>query len=76
MCESAFSRSSAICAEAEKFGSYYTEGLWGYRQYDVLNAKYIILWGADPLSSNRQVSNYLSKWGDVIDQAGVAVIDP
>ncbi len=67
---------SAICAEAEKFGPYYTEGLWDYRQYDVLNARYIILWGADPLSANRQVSNYLSKWGDVIDNAGVAVIDP
>ena len=67
---------SAICAEAEKFGPYYTEGLWGYRQYDVLNARYIILWGADPLSANRQVSNYLSKWGDVIDNAGTAVIDP
>ena len=26
---------SAICAEAEKFGPYYTEGYWGYRQYDV-----------------------------------------
>ena len=67
---------SAICAEAEKFGPYYTEGLWGYRQYDVLNARYIILWGADPLSANRQVSNYLNKWGDVINNAGVAVIDP
>ena len=44
---------SAICAEAEKFGPYYTEGLWDYRQYDVLNARYIILWGADPLSANR-----------------------
>jgi anaerobic selenocysteine-containing dehydrogenase len=67
---------SAICAEAEKFGPYYTEGLWDYRQYDVENAKYIILWGADPLSANRQVSYYLSVWGDVINRAGVAVIDP
>jgi anaerobic selenocysteine-containing dehydrogenase len=24
---------SAICAEAEKFGPYYTEGYWGYRDY-------------------------------------------
>ena len=67
---------SAICAEAEKFGPYYTEGLWDYRQYDVTNTRYVILWGADPLSANRQVSYYLSKWGDVIDQAGIAVIDP
>ena len=67
---------SAICAEAEKFGPYYTEGLWDYRQYDVVNARYILLWGADPLSANRQVSYYLSKWGDVIDRAGIAVVDP
>jgi anaerobic selenocysteine-containing dehydrogenase len=67
---------SAICAEAEKFGPYYTEGEWSYRQYDVLNARYIILWGADPLSANRQVSYYLSAWGDVLDRAQVAVVDP
>ncbi|UCF57168.1 MAG: molybdopterin-dependent oxidoreductase [Deltaproteobacteria bacterium] len=67
---------SSICAEAEKFGAYYTEALWGYRQYDVKNARYIILWGADPLSANRQVSYYMSIWGDVLDRADVAVVDP
>jgi anaerobic selenocysteine-containing dehydrogenase len=67
---------SAICAEAEKFGPYYTEGLWDYRQYDVLNTRHIILWGADPLSANRQVSYYLSVWGDTLEHANVAVIDP
>ncbi|HDZ76750.1 MAG TPA: twin-arginine translocation signal domain-containing protein [Candidatus Omnitrophica bacterium] len=67
---------SAICAEAEKFGSYYTEGLWGYRQYDIKNARYVLLWGADPVSANRQVSYYLSEWGDMLDRAEVAVVDP
>ena len=67
---------SALCAEAEKFGPYYTEGEWSYRQYDVLNTRYIILWGADPLAANRQVSYYLSAWGDVLDRAQVAVVDP
>ncbi len=67
---------SAICAEAEKFGPYYTEGLWDYRQYDVDNTRYIILWGADPLSSNRQVSYYSNRWGDVLDRATVVTIDP
>ncbi|NIA07754.1 MAG: molybdopterin-dependent oxidoreductase [Actinobacteria bacterium] len=67
---------SAICAEAEKFGPYYTEGEWSYRQYDVNNTRYVILWGADPLSANRQVSYYLHKWGDVLDRATVVVIDP
>ncbi len=67
---------SAICAEAEKFGPYYTEGLWAYRQYDVVNTRYMILWGADPVAANRQVSYYLSAWGDMLDRARVAVIDP
>ncbi len=67
---------SAICAEAEKFGPFYTEGLWGYRQYDILNTEYVILWGADPLSANRQVSYYISRWGQALDNVRVAVVDP
>ncbi len=67
---------SAICAEAEKFGPYYTEGEWTYRQYDIKNTNYILLWGADPLSANRQVSYYLSAWGEALDNAKSAVIDP
>jgi len=67
---------SSICAEAEKFGPYYTEGYWGYRQYDVKNANYILLWGADPLSANRQVSYYSKVWGDAVDRATIAIVEP
>jgi len=67
---------SAICAEAEKFGAFYTEGLWDYRQYDVPNTNYILLWGADPLAANRQVSHYTNVWGQVMDRATIAVVDP
>jgi len=67
---------SAICAEAEKFGPYYTEGLWDYRQYDVVNTRYMIIWGADPLAANRQVSYYSSVWGDVLDSSRIAVVEP
>ncbi len=67
---------SSICAEAEKFGSMYTEGLWDYRDYDVENTKYVLVWGCDPLSSNRQVAHYLNAWGDLLDRAEVAVVDP
>ena len=67
---------SSICAEAEKFGPYFTEGEWAYRQYDVKNTRYMLLWGADPLSANRQVSYYLSQWGDVLDRATAVAIDP
>lgn len=67
---------SALCAEAEKFGSYYTEHYWGYRDYDLRNTRYVILWGADPLASNRQVPHAMNVWGEVMDRAKVAVIDP
>ena len=67
---------SAICAEAEKFGPYYTEAEWAYRQYDVENTDYVIAWGADPVVSNRQVSYYTSEWGDMLDDATVAVVEP
>jgi anaerobic selenocysteine-containing dehydrogenase len=67
---------SAICAEAEKFASYFTEGFWDYRDYDLDNTRYVLAWGADPLSSNRQVPHAISKWGEVMDQAVTAVIDP
>jgi len=67
---------SAICAEAEKFGAYYTEGFWDYRDYDLENTRYVLCWGADPLSSNRQVPHAISAWGQVLDQAEVAVVDP
>jgi anaerobic selenocysteine-containing dehydrogenase len=67
---------SAICAEAEKFGSYYTEGKWAYRDYDLANAKYLLVWGCDPISSNRQVPAAIKHLGNVLDKATVAVVDP
>ncbi|MDF1531276.1 MAG: molybdopterin-dependent oxidoreductase [ANME-2 cluster archaeon] len=67
---------SALCAEAEKFGPYYTEGEWDYRQYDVVNSRNIIIWGADPISTNRQVSYYLSVWGETLDKTHISVVDP
>ncbi|GAB4178674.1 MAG: molybdopterin-dependent oxidoreductase [Calditrichia bacterium] len=67
---------SAICAEAEKFGAYFTEGFWDYRDYDLENTRYVLCWGADPLSSNRQVPHAISIWKKVRDQAKIAVVDP
>lgn len=67
---------SAICAEGEKFGSFYTEGKWAYRDYDLANSKYVLVWGCDPVSSNRMVPATIKRLGDVLDQATVAVVDP
>ncbi|MGE9269743.1 MAG: molybdopterin-dependent oxidoreductase, partial [Verrucomicrobiales bacterium] len=67
---------SAICAEAEKFGAYYTQGFWDYRDYDLEHTNYVLCWGADPLASNRQVPHAINIWGRVLDQGNVAVVDP
>ncbi len=67
---------SALCAEADKFGTYFTEGNWGYRQYDIKDTRYILSFGVDPLSANRQVSYYCKEWGNTLDKAQVAIVDP
>ncbi len=67
---------SSTCAEAEKFGSYYTEGYWDYRDYDLSNSKYILIWGCDPVASNRMVPATIQRLGDALDRATVAAVDP
>jgi len=67
---------SAICAEAEKMGPGYTQGFFGYRDYDMAKTKCLVAWGCDPLSSNRQVPNAINKLGDIFDRGAVIVVDP
>jgi len=68
---------STICAEAEKFGWQHSFGRFGYMDFDVDKADYVLLWGVDPTSSNRQVPASIHKTGERIE-AGTkyAVIDP
>ncbi len=67
---------SSTCAEAEKFGAFYTEGYWAYRDYDLDNSKYILIWGCDPVASNRMVPAAIKRLGDALDRATVAAVDP
>lgn len=67
---------SSICAEVEKMGAYYTEGYFGYRDYDLDNMKYLIVWACDPISSNRQVPNAIRKLNKILENGTVAAIDP
>jgi len=67
---------SAICAEAEKMGSGYTQGFFGYRDYDLAKTKCLVVWGCDPLSSNRQVPNTIGKFGQILDRGTVIAVDP
>ncbi|MCI8513395.1 MAG: molybdopterin-dependent oxidoreductase [Lachnospiraceae bacterium] len=67
---------ASICSEAEKLGAGITEGYWDYRDYDVMNTKYFLMWSTDPIASNRQVSNIINHYGDMRSQAKIAVVDP
>jgi anaerobic selenocysteine-containing dehydrogenase len=67
---------SAICAEAEKMGPGYTQGFFGYRDYDLAKTTCLVIWGCDPLSSNRQVPNAINKFGDIFDRGSVIAVDP
>ena len=67
---------SAICAEAEKMGPGYTQGFFGYRDYDMAKTTCLVAWGCDPLSSNRQVPNTINKFGDIFDRGTVIAVDP
>jgi anaerobic selenocysteine-containing dehydrogenase len=67
---------SAICAEGEKFGAFYTEGFWDYRDYDLDKCKYLLAWGCDPVSSNRMVPAAIKRISGVVDRGTVAVVDP
>ena len=67
---------SGICAEAEKMGPGYTQGFFGYRDYDLAKTTCLVIWGTDPLSSNRQVPNAINKFGDILDRGTVITVDP
>jgi anaerobic selenocysteine-containing dehydrogenase len=67
---------SAICAESEKMGSGYTQGFFGYRDYDLAKTKCLVVWGCDPLSSNRQVPNAIAKFSGILDRGTLIAVDP
>jgi anaerobic selenocysteine-containing dehydrogenase len=67
---------SSICAEAEKAGAYWTSGLYDYRDYDLANTKYLVLWGVDPFRSNRQVPSSMDHWPTLMENATVVTVDP
>lgn len=67
---------SAMCAEAEKMGPGLTEGFFAYRDYDLANTSCLVVWGTDPLSSNRQVPNTINKFGDILERGSVICVDP
>ncbi|MDD5175080.1 MAG: molybdopterin-dependent oxidoreductase [Sterolibacterium sp.] len=67
---------SAICAEAEKMGPGMTQGFAGYRDYDLEKTNCLVLWGTDPLASNRQVPNTIRRFGEILARGKVIAVDP
>ena len=67
---------SAICAEAEKMGPGLTQGFFGYRDYDLPKTNCLVLWGTDPLASNREVPNTIANFHEIVARGTVIAIDP
>jgi len=67
---------SAICAEAEKMGPGLTQGFFGYRDYDLPNTQCMVVWGCDPLASNRMVPNTIHRFGEILARGTVVAVDP
>jgi anaerobic selenocysteine-containing dehydrogenase len=67
---------SAICAEAEKMGPGLTQGFFGYRDYDLPKVQCLVVWGCDPLASNREVPNTIYNFADILKRGTVVAVDP
>ncbi len=67
---------SAICAEAEKMGPGLTQGYFGYRDYDLEKTNCLVIWGCDPLSSNRMVPNTIHRFHEIAARGTIFVVDP
>jgi len=65
---------SAICAEAENEPRYHIAGKHGYSEYDLDNCRYLLLWGVDPLSSNRMVSGAIHKLAQRLNADNITVV--
>ncbi len=67
---------SAICAEAEKMGPGLTQGFFGYRDYDLTKTNCLVVWGADPLASNRMVPNVIHYFHEIMARGTIIAVDP
>ena len=67
---------SAICAEAEKMGPGLTQGFFGYRDYDLEKTNCLVVWGCDPLASNRMVPNTIVRFHEILARGTVVAVDP
>ena len=67
---------STICATAEKTASWAVNGMYSYRDYDMANCTFFLMWSTDPIASNRQQPAAMARWGQIMDGARIVVVDP
>ncbi len=53
-----------------------TQGYFGYRDYDLEKTNCLVIWGCDPLASNRQVPNTIHRFHEIVARGTVIVVDP
>ncbi len=67
----------SICADAEKLATGALDGSYDYHDYDWEHLECAILWGADPVASNRQKAHARRALPAALDRgASVFVVDP
>ena len=67
----------SICADAEKLATGALDGRYDYHDYDWEHLECAILWGADPVASNRQKAHARRALPAALDRgASVFVVDP
>ena len=66
----------SICSQAESVALGCVDGVWSSHEYDIEHARYLLLWGTDPISSNKMKGNALRVWSRVSTQAHVVCVDP
>lgn len=67
----------SICADAEKLATGVMDGIYDYHDYDWEHLECAILWGADPVASNRQKAHARRALPEALRRgATVYVVDP
>lgn len=67
----------SICADAEKLATGVMDGAYDYHDYDWEHLECAILWGADPIASNRQKAHARRALPEALRRgAAVYVVDP
>lgn len=67
----------SICADAEKLATGVMDGIYDYHDYDWEHLECAILWGADPVASNRQKAHARRVLPEALRRgATVYVVDP